>query len=100
MYCAGPAIRTPRSARVAFTAARSAGKLHVSCLGLGVDPLTLVTDILTVAVFDSDFFDAATCPSPVCGCLPWRHHAPGTSRPALPVLCVKFTDAREFSPQP
>lgn len=42
-----------------LTAAREAGKLGVWCLGIGVDPLTLVADILTVAVFDSDLFDAA-----------------------------------------
>ncbi|HUY49530.1 MAG TPA: hypothetical protein VMV92_28035 [Streptosporangiaceae bacterium] len=40
-----------------LAAAREAGTLRVSCLGLGVDPLTLATDILTVAVFDSDVFD-------------------------------------------
>ena len=39
--------------------ARRSGRLGVSCLGLGVDPLTLVVDILTVAIFDSDVFDAA-----------------------------------------
>jgi hypothetical protein len=38
---------------------RDAGKLGVWCLGLGVDPLTLVADILTVAVFDADLFDTA-----------------------------------------
>jgi hypothetical protein len=27
-------------------------------LGLGTDPLTLATDMLTVAVFDADLFDA------------------------------------------
>ena len=32
-------------------AAREAGQVRVWCLGLGVDPLTLVTDLLTVAVF-------------------------------------------------
>jgi hypothetical protein len=41
-----------------LTEAREAGKLSVWCLGLGVDPLTLVADILTVAVFDADLFDA------------------------------------------
>lgn len=41
-----------------LSAARQAGRLRVSCLGLGVDPVTLATDILTVAVFDSDLFDA------------------------------------------
>jgi hypothetical protein len=33
--------------------------LKVACLGIGVDPLSLAVDILTVAVFDGDFFDAA-----------------------------------------
>lgn len=42
-----------------LTAARDAGQISVWCVGLGVDPLTLVADILTVAVFDADFFDAA-----------------------------------------
>ena len=42
-----------------LTAARQAGKLNVACLGIGVDPLTLAVDILTVAVFDGDTFDAA-----------------------------------------
>ena len=41
-----------------LTAARRAGKLGVWCLGLGVDPLTLATDILTVAVFDADIYHA------------------------------------------
>jgi hypothetical protein len=40
-----------------LTAARQAGTLRVSCVGLGVDPLTLATDILTVAVFDAAVFD-------------------------------------------
>jgi hypothetical protein len=41
-----------------LSTARTAGKLRVYCLGLGVDPLTLAVDILVVAVFDSDLFDA------------------------------------------
>jgi hypothetical protein len=40
-----------------LSTAREAGKLRVYCLGLGVDPLSLAVDILTVAVFDSDLFD-------------------------------------------
>jgi hypothetical protein len=40
-----------------LAAARAAGTLRVSCLGVGVDPLTLATDILTVAVFDAGVFD-------------------------------------------
>jgi hypothetical protein len=41
-----------------LAAARAAGTLGVWCLGAGVDPLTLASDILTVAVFDADVFDA------------------------------------------
>jgi hypothetical protein len=39
--------------------ARQAGKLTVHCVGMGVDPLTFATDLLTVAVFDADVYDAA-----------------------------------------
>jgi len=38
--------------------ARRAGKLRLYWLGLGVDPLTLAADLLTVAVFEPDLFDA------------------------------------------
>ena len=41
-----------------LTAARETGRLGVWCLGLGVDPLSLAADIMTVAVFDADIFDA------------------------------------------
>jgi hypothetical protein len=40
-----------------LAAARDEGTLRVHCVGLGVDPLTLATDLLTVAVFDSAVFD-------------------------------------------
>jgi len=40
-----------------MTAALEAGQIHVWCLGLGVDPLTYATDLLTVAVIDSRVFD-------------------------------------------
>src|SRR5260370_351194 len=40
-----------------LTDARQAGSLRVSILGLGIDPLTLVADILAVAVFDAQLFD-------------------------------------------
>jgi hypothetical protein len=42
-----------------LSAARDRGALRVWCLGLGVDPLTLVADLLTVAVFDPGLFDSA-----------------------------------------
>ncbi|MFJ1938848.1 XRE family transcriptional regulator [Kitasatospora sp. NPDC088160] len=40
-----------------LTAAREDGRLRVFWLGLGMDPLTFVTDMLTVAVFDAELFD-------------------------------------------
>jgi hypothetical protein len=40
-----------------LTAARSAGQVCTWALGLGVDPLSLVADVLTVAVFDAKLFD-------------------------------------------
>jgi hypothetical protein len=47
--------RWPFYARLAE--ARQAGRCMIHCVGLGVDPLTFASDILTVAVFDSDLFD-------------------------------------------
>jgi hypothetical protein len=38
----------------ALEQARQDGSLSVYCLGLGIDPLTLVADLLMVTVFDSD----------------------------------------------
>lgn len=40
-----------------LTDARASGLVKVSCLGLGVDPVTLAVDLLTVAVFDADVYD-------------------------------------------
>jgi hypothetical protein len=40
-----------------MTAALDRGQVRVWCLGLGVDPLTYATDLLTVAVIDSRVFD-------------------------------------------
>jgi transcriptional regulator with XRE-family HTH domain len=37
--------------------ARDSGRLKVFCLGVGLDPLTLAGEILTVAVIDDDVFD-------------------------------------------
>ncbi len=39
-------------------AARRAGKIRVSCLGVGIDALNYVGDVFTVAVFDADIFDS------------------------------------------
>ena len=41
-----------------LTGAMRAGRLTVHCLGLGVDPLSFATDLLAIAVFDADLFDA------------------------------------------
>lgn len=40
-----------------LAATRAAGGVRVWCVGVGVDPLTLATDILTVAVFGAEAFD-------------------------------------------
>jgi len=40
-----------------MAAALDRGRVRVWCLGLGVDPLTYATDLLTVAVIDSRVFD-------------------------------------------
>ena len=40
-----------------LTGALDRGQVRVWCLGLGTDPLTYATDLLTVAVIDSDVFD-------------------------------------------
>ena len=42
-----------------LTGALDRGQVRVWCLGLGTDPLTYATDLLTAAVIDSDVFDAA-----------------------------------------
>lgn len=39
-------------------AARSAGRVRVYCLGVGIDALNYVGDVFTVAVFDADVFDS------------------------------------------
>lgn len=44
-----------------LTAARSAGQLRTWAIGLGIDPLSLVADVLTVAVFDADLLDDVFC---------------------------------------
>jgi hypothetical protein len=38
-------------------AARNEGKIRVLCLGVGMDALNFVSDVLTVAVFDADVYD-------------------------------------------
>ncbi|MGH3328203.1 MAG: hypothetical protein ACRDPT_10490 [Streptomycetales bacterium] len=40
-----------------LTAARNQGRLRTHCFGIGLDPLTLAGEILTVAVIDADAFD-------------------------------------------
>ena len=45
----------PFAARMA--AARERGQVRAWCVGLGVDPLTFATDLLTVTVFDAAVYD-------------------------------------------
>ncbi|MQA83836.1 MAG: transcriptional regulator [Streptosporangiales bacterium] len=42
----------------AITDARRAGRVRAHWLGLGVDPLTMVADMLVAVVFDDDVFDS------------------------------------------
>lgn len=42
----------------AFEQARAAGQVRAYCLGVGLDALTLFGEILTVAVYDPDTYDA------------------------------------------
>lgn len=41
-----------------LTEARHVGAIRAYWLGLGVDPLTMVTDLLVAVVFDDDVFDS------------------------------------------
>ena len=54
-----------------LTGALDRGQVRVWCLGLGTDPLTYATDLLTVAVIDSEVFDDLFGVSP-------RRNAEGT----------------------
>jgi hypothetical protein len=49
-----------------MTEALDCGQIRVWCLGLGVDPLTYATDLLTVAVIDSPAFDELFSLHPRC----------------------------------
>ncbi len=49
-----------------MAAALDRGQIRVWCLGLGTDPLTYATDLLTVAVIDSRVFDELFSLSPRC----------------------------------
>jgi hypothetical protein len=40
-----------------MAAARERGQVRAWCVGLGVDPLTFATDLLTVTVFDAAVYD-------------------------------------------
>jgi hypothetical protein len=54
----GPSSRSLRAATPgSLNAARSAGNIRVWYLGVGLDPLTLAGEILTVLVIDADVFD-------------------------------------------
>jgi len=56
-YGAGPAAYDSWPFARHMTRALDRGQIRVWCLGLGTDPLTYATDLLTVAVIDSDVFD-------------------------------------------
>lgn len=55
----GHPVRYDTEPFTSLEAARADGRLRVYCLGIALDALTLFGEILTVAVFDPDFFDDA-----------------------------------------
>ena len=63
-YGAGPAGYDSWPFARRMTRALDRGQIRVWCLGLGTDPLTYATDLLTVAVIDSDVFDGLFGPGP------------------------------------
>lgn len=78
-----------------LTEARQAGNLRVSVLGVGVDPLTLVADILAVAVLDADFFDDVFGELVAVNCEGQVVHGNGTTGFALTEESVSnFTGGR------
>lgn len=58
--------------------AHMAGALRIYCLGLGVDPLTYATDLLTAAVIDAPVFDE------LIGAAASAHNAEGRVLQAVP----------------
>jgi hypothetical protein len=70
-YGAGPAAYDSWPFARHLTRALDRGQIRVWCLGLGTDPLTYATDLLTVAVIDSDVFDGLFGRGP-------RHNAEGS----------------------
>jgi transcriptional regulator with XRE-family HTH domain len=74
-----------------LTQARREGKLRVFLLGVGLDPLTLWGEILTVAVFDDDAFDE------IFGRMVGQNNE-GTvvsvANPSRPARYVPFTEER------
>lgn len=60
-FLGAPELRTSGHGNLRFAremdAARCAGRLRMYWLGLGVDPLSLVADLLTVAVVDAEVHD-------------------------------------------
>lgn len=54
---AGPIDYAAWPAAAALDAERERGTVRTHCLGMGVDPLTLATDLLAVAVVDAQVFD-------------------------------------------
>lgn len=79
---------------VDLEAARSSCALRTYFLGVGVDPLTFATDILTVAVFEADFFDSVFGHSVTA-------NSEGTSTSGVPFThetVQRFTQAERMQP--
>jgi hypothetical protein len=81
--------------------ARRSGALRVYWLGLGIDPLTMAADMLTIAVFDAGLFDATF--AGLVGANAEGHLVPGDGDAALGVAfsapnIERFTSAEPMQP--
>jgi hypothetical protein len=86
-----------------LAAARRDGALRVFWLGLGIDPLTLVADLLVVAVFDAERFDTIfprLASTNAEGHLVRLHDGPGatTGVPFTAPTIERFTTAEPIQP--
>jgi hypothetical protein len=84
-----------------LAAARRSGALRVYWLGLGIDPLTMAADMLTVAVFDAGLFDATF--ASLVGANAEGHLVPGDGDAAVGVAfrlanIERFTSAEPMQP--
>ena len=84
-----------------MSAARAAGQFEMWCFGVGLDPLTLVGEILTVAVIDADAFDSLfaelVTTNQEGSVVTANPHAPGEGIPFTEEHLEKLLDAQSLA---